>query len=108
MCNYQVRQEDISKETTTTERCIKIWSEKGNKWRYIPKDPAYFRNKYYEYRGDKTCAICGTVITTQMCRHTRSKRCQLVRQGINNTIEQMEDALTCEQKWLKEILEDKL
>jgi hypothetical protein len=85
-----------------------MWSEKSNKWRYIPKDPAYFRNKYYEYVGEKTCTICGTVITTQMCRHTRSKRCQLVRQGINNTIEQMGDVLTSEQKRLKESLEDKI
>jgi hypothetical protein len=92
----QTIQEYVSKKTTTTDNCIKIWNEASKKWRYIPKDPAYFRNNYYEYVGPKTCTICGTVVTTQMCRHTRSKRCQPVRQGINNTIEQMEDVLTSE------------
>ena len=75
-----------SKETTTTEKCIKIWSEKTQKWRYIPKDPAYFKDKYYKYLGEKTCAICGSVINTQMSKHLKSKRCILVKKALENQI----------------------
>ena len=83
-------QNDMSKETTTTNKCIKVWSETSNKWRYIPNDPDYFRRKYYEYLGPKTCTCCGTVVRTQMCRHNRSKKCSLVRDRIAKAIEQIE------------------
>ena len=87
-------QEDMSKQTTTTNNCVKVWSETSNKWRYIPKDPEYFKRKYYEYLGPKTCKFCGTVVRTQMCRHTRSKKCGLVRDGIAKALEQVEDTKT--------------
>ena len=76
-----------SKETTTTEKCIKVWSENTQKWRYIPKDPAYFKTTYfYKYLGEKACAICGTMITTQMSKHVKSKRCLLVRKASENHV----------------------
>ena len=75
-----------SKETTTTEKCIKVWSENTQKWRYIPKDPAYFKTKYYKYLGEKTCAICGSMINTQMSKHVKSKRCLLVKKALENQI----------------------
>jgi hypothetical protein len=75
-----LEQENL-KKTTTTEHCIKIWSEHSKRWRYIPKDPDYFRIKYYEYLGDKTCPVCGTVVQTQMCRHQRSQRCKRMKQA---------------------------
>jgi hypothetical protein len=77
---HNLEQENL-KKTTTTENCIKIWSDRSNRWRYVPKDPAYFRIKYYEYLGDKTCPVCGTVVQTQMCRHQRSKRCKLIKEA---------------------------
>jgi hypothetical protein len=76
---YKTKPDD-SKESSTTEHCIKVWSEYSNKWRYIPKDPAYFRMKYYKYLGPKTCSMCGVVVQTQMCRHQRSQRCIRVSQ----------------------------
>ena len=79
--------EDDSKQSTTTNKCTKIWSENTNKRRYIPKDPEYFKNKYYEYVGPKTCTACGAVVNTQMCRHTRSKRCLLVQAGIARALD---------------------
>ena len=82
------------KETSTTEKSIKIWSENTQKWRYVPKDPAYFRLKYYDYVKPKTCDICGCVIHTQMLRHYRSKKCQLVRNGINKTVVKLEAAIS--------------
>ena len=85
---------DDSKTNTTTEHCIKIWSEHGQRWRYVPKDPEYFKIKYYKYLGPKTCVVCGSVVQTQMCRHLRSQRCMLVRAGINKAVEQMETVLT--------------
>jgi uncharacterized protein YijF (DUF1287 family) len=82
-----------SKASTTTEHCIKVWSEYSKKWRYIPKDPAYFRLKYYEYVGPKTCPVCGSVVQTQMCRHQRSQRCKLFNQGLTKAVEQQETAI---------------
>ena len=87
-------QEDMPKQTTTTNKCVKVWSVNTNKWRYIPKDPEYFKHKYYEYLGPKTCKFCGTVVRTQMNRHTRSNKCGLVRDGITKALEQVEDAKT--------------
>ena len=88
-------QEDMSKkENRTTEKSIKIWSEKTQKWRYVPKDPAYFRLKYYDYVKPKTCDICSCVIHTQMLRHYRTKKCQLVRNGINNAVVKIESAIS--------------
>ena len=89
----QNKQEDDSKKNTTTQQCIKIWSEHSKRWRYVPKDPEYFKIKYYKYLGPKTCAVCGSVVQTQMQRHLRSKRCVLVREGINKAVEHMETAL---------------
>ena len=90
----QNKQEDDSKKTTTTEQCIKIWSEHSKRWRYVPKDPEYFKIKYYKYLGPKTCAVCGSVVQTQMQRHLRSQRCLLVRAGINKAVEHMETAIS--------------
>ena len=90
----QDKQEDDSKQNTTTEHCIKIWSEQGKRWRCVPKDPKYFKKKYYKYLGPKTCAVCGSVVQTQMQRHLRSQRCMLVRAGINKAVEQMETAIS--------------
>ena len=88
-------QEDMSKkENRTTEKSIKIWSERTQKWRYVPKDPAYFRLKYYDYVKPKTCDICSCVIHTQMLRHYRTKKCQLVRNGINNAVVKIESAIS--------------
>ena len=76
----QTLQEDTcKKENSTTEKSIQIWSESTKKWRHVPKDPAYFRLKYYEYVKPKTCNVCGCIIHTQMLRHYRSKKCQLVK-----------------------------
>jgi hypothetical protein len=85
------------KENNTTEKSIKIWSENTKKWRYVPKDPAYFRLKYYEYVRPKPCNICGCVINTQMLRHYKSKKCQLVRAGITNAVVKIENNSSCTQ-----------
>ena len=74
-----INQQKDSKKTTTTEHCIKIWSEGSSRWRYVPKDPEYFKIKYYKYLGPKTCSQCGTVVQTQMCRHQRSQKCRMIK-----------------------------
>ena len=78
-----LQEETPNKENSTTEKSIKIWSESTKKWRYVPKDPAYFRLKYHEYVKPKTCNICGCIIHTQMLRHYKSKKCQRVKDGAN-------------------------
>jgi hypothetical protein len=101
---HNLKQENL-KKTTTTEHCIKIWSERTKRWRYIPKDPAYFRIKYYEYLGPKTCSVCGAVVQTQMCRHQRSQRCQLIKQSLSIAAEHLETAIKSRPK---DILEDNI
>ena len=97
MCNDQISktiQEDMSKQTTTTNTCVKVWSETSNTWRYTPNDLEYFKHTYFEYLGPKTCKFCGTVVSTQMCRHNRSNKCKLVRDGLAKALEQVEDSKT--------------
>jgi hypothetical protein len=50
--------------------------------------------KYYEYVRPKPCNICGCIINTHMLRHYRSKKCQLVRAGITNTVVKIENAIS--------------
>ena len=95
MCNDQnitkTIQTDMSKKTTTTDKCLKVWSENTLKWRYIPKDPEYFKNKYYEYAGPQICKCCGTVVRTQMARHTRSNKCRLVKDAVLVNTKKLQD-----------------
>jgi hypothetical protein len=83
----------IQKTATGTEKSIKIRSERTNKRRYVPKYPNYFKTKYNEYTHAKTCPICGSVINTQMHRHNRSRKSQLVRAGVANTVDHIESAI---------------
>jgi hypothetical protein len=93
MNNEQTTPQEIEKPNTTTEKSIKVWSESSNKWRYIPKDPAYFKIKYHEYVRPKSCPFCGSIINTQMLRHNRTQKCKLVRAGIANAVGQIENAI---------------
>jgi hypothetical protein len=86
MNNEQATQE-IKKPNTTTEKSIKVWSENTNKWRYIPKDPTYFKHKYHEHVRPKSCPFCGSIINTQMLRHNRTQKCKLIRAGIAAVIQ---------------------
>ena len=79
---------EYQKTTTGTEKTNKIWSESTNKWRYVPKDPTYFKNKYYEYTHAKSCPICGAIIHTQMIRHKQSTKCQLVQAELLKDVKQ--------------------
>jgi formamidopyrimidine-DNA glycosylase len=92
MNNEQATLEN-QKTAAGTEKSIKIWSERTNKWRYVPKDPNYFKTKYHEYTRAKTCSICGSVINTQMHSHNRTQQCQLVRAGIANAVDYIEFAI---------------
>jgi hypothetical protein len=92
MNNEQASPEN-QKTATGTDKSIKIWSERTNKWRYVPKDPNYFKTKYHEYTHAKTCTICGSVINTQMHRHNRSNKCQLVRARVVDEVDLIESAI---------------
>jgi hypothetical protein len=93
MNNEQALQ-DNHQTTASTEKSVNIWSESTKKWRYVPKDPNYFKTKYHEYVRAKTCPFCGSIINTQMPRHNRSNKCQLVRVGLANAVEQIESAIS--------------
>ena len=51
--------EDMTKQTTTTNSCTKFWSENTNKWRYLPKDPDYFKKNITNMRGPKLVRHAG-------------------------------------------------
>jgi formamidopyrimidine-DNA glycosylase len=81
MTNDQTSPE-IQKTATDSERkTTKIWSEKANKYRYVPKDPNYFTSKYREYTRAKVCPHCGSIINTQMIRHNKTNKCKLFSAG---------------------------
>ena len=79
---------NMSKKATTTDKCVKVWSDNTLKWRYIPKDPDYFKKKYLVPR---TCTCCGTVVRTQMARHTRSKKCRLVKDAVVENTKKLQE-----------------
>jgi formamidopyrimidine-DNA glycosylase len=84
---------EIQKIATGAERkTTKIWSEKANKYRYVPKDPNYFTTKYREYTREKVCPLCGSIINTQMIRHNKTLKCQLLRAGEANAVAQIDRA----------------
>jgi hypothetical protein len=91
---------EIQKTTTGSEKkTTKIWSEKANKWRYVPKDLNYFTIKYREYTRAKACPLCGSIINTQMIRHNKTNKCQLLRAGEANAVAQIErDILAAEKE----------
>jgi hypothetical protein len=87
MDNEQTTPQEIKTPNTTTAKSIKIWSENTNKWRYIPKDLTYFKNKYHEHVKPKSCPFCGSIINTQMLRHNRTEKCKRIREGIAAAIQ---------------------
>jgi hypothetical protein len=81
MTNEQTSPENQKATTDSERKTIKIWSEKANKYRYIPKDPNYFTLKYREYTRAKVCPHCGSIINTQMIRHNKTNKCKLFSAG---------------------------
>ncbi len=61
---------------------IKTWSENKQKYFYKPLDPAYTMRHYYKHKLDMECAICGSVVTTQMHKHIKTRRCLLVKEAV--------------------------
>ena len=74
-----------------TLKCTKQWSEYQKRWVYIPQDPAYFRSMYYKYKYNKTCDICGTVITTKLSKHFKTGKCRLVQVALTKMIKEIEN-----------------
>jgi hypothetical protein len=98
MNNEQTSPEN-QKTTTGSERgTTKIWSEKANKWRYVPKDPNYFTLKYREYTRAKACPLCGSIINTQMIRHNKTNRCQILRAGEAQAVAQIDRDMLAEKE----------
>jgi hypothetical protein len=77
MTNEQTSPENQKATTDSERKTTKIWSEKANKYRYVPKDPNYFTSKYREYTRAKVCPHCGSIINTQMIRHNKTNKCKL-------------------------------
>ncbi len=45
---------------------------------------------YYTHKRDMECAICGSVVTTQMHKHVKSKRCLLVKEAVQKATEKLQ------------------
>ena len=71
-------------------RSTKKWSENKQKFFYKPLDPEYSMRHYWKHKRDMECGICGTVVTTQMHKHIKSRRCILVKRAIQDTLGSME------------------
>jgi hypothetical protein len=69
---------------------IKTWSENKQKFFYRPLDPEYTMRHYYKHKRDMECAICGSVVTTQMHKHVKSRKCLLVKEAVQKTIEKLQ------------------
>ena len=67
-------------------RSLKTWSENKQKFFYKPLDPAYTMRHYYKHKRNMECSICGSVVTTQMHKHIKSRRCLSVKEAIQKTI----------------------
>ncbi len=72
-------------------RSTKKWSENKQKFFYKPLDPGYSMRHYWKHKRDMECSICGTVVTTQMHKHVKSRRCVLVKRAIQETLGSMEN-----------------
>ncbi len=72
-------------------RSTKKWSENKQQFFYKPLDPEYSMRHYWKHKRDMVCGICGTVVTTQMHKHVKSRRCMLVKRAIQDTLGSMEN-----------------
>ncbi len=72
-------------------RSVKKWSENKQKFFYKPLDPGYSMRHYWKHKRDMECGICGAVVTTQMHKHIKSRRCNLVKRGIEKALGSMEN-----------------
>ena len=72
-------------------RSIKKWSENKHKFFYKPLDPGYSMRHYRKHKRDMECGICGTIVTTQMHKHIKSRRCILVKRAIQDTLGSMDN-----------------
>ena len=47
-----------------------------------PKNPQYFNEYYHAHKDKVACKFCGALVgKLRMCRHVKSKGCQLVQKG---------------------------
>ena len=47
-----------------------------------PKNPQYFNEYYHAHKDKVACKFCGTLVgKLRMCKHIKSKGCQLVQKG---------------------------
>jgi hypothetical protein len=63
-------------------RSIKTWSENKQKYFYKPLDPEYTMRHYYKHKRSMECTICSSVVTTQMHKHIKTRRCLLVKEAV--------------------------
>ena len=82
-------------------RSIKKWSENKQKFFYKPLDPEYTMRHYWKHKRDMECGICGSVVTTQMHKHIKTRRCLLVKKAILQTLSSMENEAKPKEKYLK-------
>ena len=70
-----------------TKNSYKIWSDNLGRYFYRSKDSDYYNNYFHKTKGDRTCDICGKVVTCQLYAHKKSKSCQKVKAQLESQTE---------------------
>ena len=59
--------------------------QKKNYPRKPPKSPQYYNEYYHQHNEKVPCEFCGVLVgKRRMCKHIKSKGCQLVQSGNND------------------------
>ena len=63
------------------------WSENKQIYYYKPLDLEYEKRHYHKHKHNITCGICGSIVTSQMYKHVKSKKCLMYRDAVQKTID---------------------
>ena len=63
------------------------WSENKQRYYYKPLDLEYEKRHYQKHKHDMTCEFCGSVVTSQMYKHVKSKNWLKYRDAVQKTMD---------------------
>ncbi len=70
-----------------TKKSSAKWSEGKQRYYYKPLDKEYEKRHYHKHKHDMACEFCGSIVTTQMCKHLKSKKCLMYRNAVQQTMD---------------------
>ncbi len=63
------------------------WSENKERYYYKPLDLEYEKIHYHKHKHNMACEICGSLVTSQMYKHVKSKTCLMYQDTIQKTMD---------------------